>query len=120
MREHELRNLEEGGGGGLFGDLGAAEAEGVPPGFLDQMKEAARDEIENREFFEEIPVLSALRATWDGTLWIQRRGEEPWDASGPIDVMRADGRVRRDVCGRRDRDPGRVRAGRPGRLHRTR
>ena len=91
MREHELRNLEEGGGGGLFGDLGAAEAEGVPPGFLDQMKEAARDEIENREFFEEIPVLSALRATWDGTLWIQRRGDEPWDASGPIDVMRADG-----------------------------
>ncbi len=91
MRDHELQSLEEGSGGGFFGGLGAAEAEGVPSAFLDQMKEAAREEIENREFFEEIPVLSALRATWDGTLWIQRRGEEPWDALGPIDVMRADG-----------------------------
>ena len=91
MRAHELQSLEEGSGGGVFGGLGAAGAEGVPSDFLDQMKEAAREEIENREFFEEIPVLSVLRATWDGTLWIQRRGEEPWDASGPIDVMRADG-----------------------------
>ena len=91
MRDHELQSLEEGSGGGFFGGLGAAGAEGVPSDFLDQMKEAAREEIENREFFEEIPVLSVLRATWDGTLWIQRRGEEPWDASGPIDVMRVDG-----------------------------
>ena len=91
LREHELRNLEEGGGGGFFAGLAAAGAEGGSSPFLDQVKEAAREEIENREFFDEIPVLSALRATWDGALWVQRRGEEPWDTLGPIDVLRADG-----------------------------
>ena len=92
MREHELNNLQEGRGGGFLGGLvAAAESGAVPPGLAEQYQGAARDEIENREFFEEIPVLSALRVTWDGSLWIQRRGEEPWDGSGPIDVMRADG-----------------------------
>ena len=82
MRAHGLRSLEE----------GAADGSGsVSPGFLEEVREAAREEIENREFYEEIPVLSALKATWDGTLWVQRRGEEPWDATGPIDVMRTDG-----------------------------
>lgn len=90
VREHELRNLEEGGGGGFFGGLAAA-AEGESSPMVEQMREAAREEIENREFFEEIPVLSALRSTAEGTLWVQRRGEEPWDTAGPIDVMRADG-----------------------------
>ncbi len=91
VREHELRNLEEGGGGGFLGGLAAAAAEGESSPMVEQMREAARDKIENREFFEEIPVLSALRATAEGALWVQRRGEEPWDTAGPIDVMRADG-----------------------------
>lgn len=38
-----------------------------------------------------IPVLTALRATWDGALWVERQGEAPWAEFGPIDVMRADG-----------------------------
>lgn len=92
MREHERRNLEEGRGGGLFGSLGAAGGEGSQSALLDRIREAAREEIESRQFFEEIPVLSALRTTWDGAIWVQRRGEEPWDPFGPIDVMRADGK----------------------------
>lgn len=91
VREHELRSLNEGRSEGLFGSLATVEAEGVSSALADQMREAARKEIENREFFGEIPVLSALKATWDGALWVQRRGEEPWDRLGPIDVMRADG-----------------------------
>ena len=91
MREHELNALEEGRGEGFLGGLTAETSGAVPASYMEQFREAAREEIENREFFEEIPVLSALRATWDGALWVQRRGEEPWDASGPIDVMRADG-----------------------------
>lgn len=55
------------------------------------MQAAIREQIRNRGFMDEIPVLSALRTTCDGALWIQRRGEEPWDEDGPIDVMRADG-----------------------------
>lgn len=52
---------------------------------------AIREGIENAPFFDEIPVLRAIRATWDGSLWVQRRGEEPWDDEGPIDVFGADG-----------------------------
>ena len=71
MRDRSLARLPEGDGG--------------------DMQAAVREQIRNRGFMDEIPVLSALRTTWDGALWIQRRGEEPWDEDGPIDVMRADG-----------------------------
>ncbi len=90
-RGYELRNLEEGTGEGLFGGLGAQEAEGAASALLNQMKEAAREKIEDIEFFEEVSVLLAMRATWEGALWIQRRGDEPWDRRGPIDVMGAGG-----------------------------
>ena len=52
--------------------------------------ESRRERVENREFFGEVPVIRAIRATWDGALWVQRRGEEPWDDQGPIDVFGRD------------------------------
>ena len=48
--------------------------------------------IENMQFFPEVPVLHALRTTWEGNLWVQRRGEEPEVDLGPIDVLTPDGR----------------------------
>ena len=86
VREHELRSLEQGTGDGSF-----STPRRVPVSLQDQMTEAIREEIESREFFEEVSVLAALRMTWDGALWIQRRGAEPWDSTGPIDVMRVAG-----------------------------
>lgn len=56
------------------------------PGMLETMREA----IEDRDFYDEVPVVRDVRATWDGGLWIQRRGEEPWDDDGPIDVFNPD------------------------------
>lgn len=56
------------------------------PGVLESM----RQQIERQEFFAEVPVVRAVRAAWDGALWIQRRGEDPWDDEGPIDVFGAD------------------------------
>ena len=50
----------------------------------------SRRQIEDGRFFEEVPVVRGVRATWEGGLWIQRRGEEPWDDEGPIDVFGAD------------------------------
>ena len=50
--------------------------------------------IRNQEFYPEIPVLRGLHATWDGSLWVQRRGEDPWDDNGPIDVLGPDGGYR--------------------------
>lgn len=57
---------------------------------MPDMMETMRKEAENREFHEEIPIVRGVRATWDGGLWIQRHGEEPWDDGGPIDVFGAD------------------------------
>lgn len=48
--------------------------------------------IENMRFFPEVPVLHALRTTWEGNLWVQRRGEEPEVDRGPIDVLTPTGR----------------------------
>lgn len=72
-----------------------ANMEAIPEamqGLMDLMGgDAMREGIANAPFFDEIPVIRAIRATWDGSLWIQRRGEEPWTDSGPIDVFGADG-----------------------------
>lgn len=52
--------------------------------------EQSRRRIRDREFYHEVPVVQGIRGTWDGALWIQRRGENPWDEEGPIDVFNAD------------------------------
>ena len=85
MIEEHVRRLDERGDG----SGGSPEAEAVlnmMPGFVDALREG----IEQREFLEEVPVVRGVHATWDGGLWIQRRGEEPWDDAGPIDVFGAD------------------------------
>ena len=53
------------------------------------MFDALRKQAEEQEFYPEIPVVTGLRASWDGALWIRRVGEEPWDDEGPIDVFGA-------------------------------
>lgn len=41
-------------------------------------------------FFPEIPVLRHVSATWEGRIWVQRRGEDP-DGDGPIDILTSEG-----------------------------
>ena len=41
-------------------------------------------------FFPELSVIHALSATWEGRIWVQRRGKYP-EADGPIDVLTPDG-----------------------------
>ena len=41
-------------------------------------------------FYSEIPVIQALSATWEGRIWVMRRGGEPLE-DGPIDVLTAAG-----------------------------
>ena len=43
-----------------------------------------------RPYYHEIPVLHGLSTTWEGRIWVQRRGEHP-ESGGPIDVVTADG-----------------------------
>ena len=47
--------------------------------------------IEDLQYPDEVPVIRGLGTTWDGHIWVQRRGEEP-TSDGPIDVIAYDGR----------------------------
>ena len=57
----------------------------------EQSRRDRRERIENLQFFPEVPVIRGLAATWDGRIWVQRRGDRP-DSEGPIDVLTDDGR----------------------------
>ena len=59
---------------------------------LNALTESQLTAVENMRFFSEVPVVAAVRATWDGTLWIQRSSEPGAEAPGPIDVLALDGR----------------------------
>ena len=43
-----------------------------------------------RRYYHERPVLQSLAATWDGRIWVQRRGGELL-SDGPIDVLSPEG-----------------------------
>ena len=59
---------------------------------LQQFHEAHRAKIPEVEVYPEVPIIRGMRATGQGALWVQRRGEEPWDDEGPIDVFGSDRR----------------------------
>ena len=66
-----------------------------PPSVLeliDNMRSLRREAVENMRFFPEVPLIAAVRATWDGTLWVQRSTEPGSGEPGPIDVIAPDGR----------------------------
>lgn len=54
------------------------------------MPDDFRKQIEARGFYPEVPVIRAIRSTWQGSLWVRRPGEDPWDNNGPIDVFGPD------------------------------
>ena len=58
---------------------------------MSQMAQFQRSQIEAMEFFDEIPVVRGMRTSWEGTIWVRRRGEEP-ASNGPIDLLTPDGR----------------------------
>ena len=53
--------------------------------------ELGRRRISSMEFYHEVPVVRDLQTSWEGTIWVLRRGEEP-ASDGPIDVLTPDGR----------------------------
>ena len=82
---HELRELER-----EFERMAAMARAGRGESMVPGAEDGRREETRNRGIFDEVPVVRGLRATWEGGLWVQRRGEEPWDDEGPIDVFGAD------------------------------
>ncbi len=55
------------------------------------MAEFRRGQLEAMEYYHEVPVVRSLRTSWQGTIWVRRRGDEP-ESIGPIDLITADGR----------------------------
>ena len=53
--------------------------------------EMGRERIRSMDFYHEVPVVRTLRTSWEGTIWVRRRGEEP-ASDGPIDLLTPDGR----------------------------
>lgn len=47
-------------------------------------------ELPEPAFFPELSVIHALSVTWEGRIWVQRRGDDP-HSGGAIDVLTADG-----------------------------
>lgn len=90
-RERRLEELASGGGPRI--SLRAVGASGSAPRPLsdDAVEEMMRGQIEQMEFFPELPVLMGLATSWTGKIWAQRRGERP-EEPGPIDVMTPEGR----------------------------
>lgn len=83
-RERRLRGLE--------GDpLGAGRSGGQRGAMMSGMADAMRASTESMEFHSVVPVVRALRTSWEGHIWVQRRGEEPV-SDGPIDLLSPDGR----------------------------
>ena len=58
----------------------------------EEIRQRERERIANLKFFEEVSVVRDLQTTWNGRIWVQRRGEDPGDNDGPIDVLTVDGR----------------------------
>ena len=83
-RERRLRRLE----GDPLGAGGFGSARG---GVMSTMTDAMRSQAESMRFHPVIPVVRRLRTSWDGNIWVQRRGEEPV-SDGPVDVLAPDGR----------------------------
>lgn len=83
-RERRLKGLE--------GDpLGAGRAGAERGAVMSSMADAMRERVTSMEFYAVVPVVRGLRTSWEGRIWVQRRGEEPV-SDGPIDVLTPDGR----------------------------
>ena len=84
-KERRLREVEDRPGSSVSRSAGGMTISGTGGGARE------RERIETLEFAEEIPVVRDLRTSWNGRIWVLRRGDEPV-SDGPIDILAADGR----------------------------
>lgn len=57
----------------------------------DAIREMQRSQIDQMQFYPELPVLLNLATGWDGKIWAVRRGQRPHEP-GAIDVLAPEGR----------------------------
>ena len=89
-KERQLEEIEEGEGPQMrimTAGPGGGAAQSVSQ---DAIREMMVNRLEGLQFYPEVPVLRGLSTSWDGRIWVQRRGDEP-TSDGPIDVLTAEG-----------------------------
>ena len=59
---------------------------------INRVRATQRAALENMRFYPEVPVVAAVRVTWEGSLWVERSSEPGTSEPGPIDVLTPDGR----------------------------
>lgn len=87
MVEHDQRHREEARNHPRVAER-RERIKSLMPGVMENITKRLQDQ--ERDFWPEVPIVRGVRATWNGGLWIQRRGAEPWEDDGPIDVFRQD------------------------------
>ncbi len=88
IRDRMIRELEAREPRAIPGPL----PQGVDPADIQRRsREAARRQIEDMEFYPEVPVVARVRAAWDGSVWVERRDPLDEDANGAVDVFGPDG-----------------------------
>lgn len=92
-RERRLAELEGGDGPRMTLMVGGGGGGGGAPRQIspEAVNEIMRGQIEQMQFYPELPVLMGLSTSWTGKIWAQRRGGAPTEG-GPVDVLTVDGR----------------------------
>ena len=87
--EEQERRREEGGeAGSAAGGIAMIRMTGSSGGAAQPAQMSL--ELPERTYYPELPVLRALFTTWEGRIWVRRRGDGP-QSDGPIDVLTAQG-----------------------------
>ena len=84
-KKRRLAELEAGQGPQvrMMVSNGGAPARPVSP---DAVKEMMKGQVDQMQFYPELPVIMNLATGWGGKIWVVRRGAKPTDV-GPIDVL---------------------------------
>ena len=109
-KERRLRALEESPDGG-----NRVVINGVAVSSEDSQRRA-RERIANLDFFDEVSVLRGLRTTWNGKIWVQRRGRRSERQRRPHRCTVSRRTVSGQLSGRSDRHAERIRPAGIGRL----
>lgn len=89
-RDRQIEDLESGDGPRMRVVMMGPGGRQQSPN-QDAMNEMMRGRIDQMQFYPELPVITGLSIGWEGTIWVERRGDEPV-GPGPIDLLKADGR----------------------------
>lgn len=85
-KERRLAEMESGQGPRMRIMVGGPGGGAARPVSQDAIKEMMRGQIEQMQFYPELPVLLNLETGWGGKIWAVRRGQQPTEP-GPIDVL---------------------------------